>query len=276
MVKDAKRRGRKYEAGVDGDAIGKKIDRQKAGMVETEKVHMSAVVGLEKKVKGLVEAAGVSSMQVAQYLNVARKMMKVCGKFRGLTRDNECARIHDLWVDRGLRSDLIGQIATICGCSVTAAAAAVPTLILDFWSDSLPVVTLTAGGEAGVVALPDVVVDALPQGLTLQKVVALLIVSVIRDTSGANNAVDVATGHVEVRRGPGGTWTQAIDIGNNAWAIVAANGQDRGGAPHIGNTDIKGEVDRAATYNFELDDLGVDGNNLLLLDVITGLRFIYW
>lgn len=122
MVKDAARRQRKYEAGVDGEAIGLKIDRQKHGMVETEKVHMAAVTGLERKVKALVEAAGVSSMQVAQYLNVARKMMKICGRFSGSTRDDECARIHDLWVGRGLRSDLITSIAGICGCSIVAAA----------------------------------------------------------------------------------------------------------------------------------------------------------
>jgi hypothetical protein len=276
MVREATRRQKKYERGLDGEAIGKKYAAQKEGMVESEKVYMAAVAGLEEKVKKLVEAAGVSSMQVAQYLNVARKMMVICDRFSGATRDDECRRVYELWIDRGLNPTLIGQIAAICGCSITAAALGLASLILDFWSDSNPVVTLTAGGEAGVVALPDVVVDALPTGLTLRKVVAMLIISVIRDTSGVNNAVDVATGHVEVRRGPGGTWTRAIDIGNNAWAVVVANGQDRGGAPHIGNTEISAEVDRAATYNFELDDLGVDGNNLLLLDVLTGLRFIYW
>lgn len=275
MVRDADKRQRKYKAGLDGKAIGEKFTRAKDLMVEGESSHMAAVTGLEQKVKALVEAAGVSSMQVAQYLNVARKMMKVCGKFSGSTRDAECQRIHDLWVSRGLQSGLITQIATMCGCAVTPGVAAGPSPGWDFWSKQVASVTLTAGGEAAPVALPDVVVSGLPVGATILRVVALLKIALIRDTSTADNAVDVSTGHVEVRKGPGGTWTQAIDIPDNAWSVDVSTSPDRGGDAMIGDRDLKAEVDGDATYNVQFDLLGVDGTSLLLLDVMVGLRIFF-
>lgn len=275
MVREAAKRKKKFEAGVDGDAIGKKITRLKPGMVEGQATHMGAVVLIEGKVKQLVEAAGVSSMQVAQYLNVARKMMKICGKFSGTTRDNECARIHDLWVGRGLDTGLITSIAAMCGCAVTPGVAAGPSAPWDFWSDPASSVVLTAGGEAAPVALPDVVVAGLPVGATILRVVAILIISVLRDTSTADNAVDVATGTVEVRRGPGGTWTTAINIPINSWAVIVGTSPDRGGAPLIGNIDVSGEVTGNGTYNLQFALLGVTGSNLLLLDVMVGLRIYF-
>jgi hypothetical protein len=146
---------------------------------------------------------------------------------------------------------------------------------LDFWSNSDDVVTLTAGGEAGVVALPDVVVAGIPANATIVRVVAMIKIALIRDTSGGNNAVDVATGHVEVQKGGGGGYDTAIDIPDNSWAVIVATSADRGGDVIIGDNDIKSKVDGDAIYNFEFDDIGVDGNNLELHDVTVGLRIYF-
>lgn len=275
LVRKAVDRKRKYEAGVQGEDIGRKIARLKPGMVEAESKHMAEIAGLEQKVKQLVESQGVSSLEVAQYLNVARKFHKICSKFRGVTRDAECSRIHDLWVNRGLQSDLITSIAAMCGCSVVPGVVGGVLQKMEFWSDTVDSVALTAGGEAAPVALPDVVVDLLPAGATILKVVAIVVISVLRDTSTANNAVDVNTGVVQVRQGPGGAWTTAINIPDNAFAIVVATSSDRGGAPLVGNTDIKDEVTGNATYNMQFALLGVDGTSLLLLDVQVGLRIYF-
>lgn len=78
------------------------------------------------------------------------------------------------------------SIAAMCGCAVTPGVAAGPSP-WDFWSDPVASVALTAGGEAAPVALPDVVVDQLPVGDTILKVVAILIIPVLRDTSTADN-----------------------------------------------------------------------------------------
>lgn len=146
---------------------------------------------------------------------------------------------------------------------------------MDFWSDETASVTLTAGGETGVVALPSVTI-AIPTGVTILRVVALIKIALIRDSSGSDNAVDVATGHVEVRSDAPGTWTTAINVPDNAWSVDVSTSADRGGNVLVGSIDIKAEVDANDTYEFEFDDIGVDGNNLLLLDVITGLKVYFY
>lgn len=147
---------------------------------------------------------------------------------------------------------------------------------MDFWSNQDDLVILTAGGESGVVALPDVIVDKLPIGVTIIKVVALIKIGLIRDTSTSDNAIDVATGHVEVQKGGSGGYVTAIDIPDNSWSVIIANSNERGGDGIAGDNDLGplglNKVDGNGTYNLQFDDIGVDGNNLELHDVLVGLR----
>jgi len=149
------------------------------------------------------------------------------------------------------------------------------TNFMDFWSDPSASVTLTAGGESGVVALPDVVVADLPTGVTIIRVVAVIKIALIRDSSGSDNAIDVATGHIEVQKGGAGGYMTAINIPDNAWLVDVSSSAERGGDALIGSIDIKTKVNGNGTYNFEFDDIGVDGNSLLLVDVIVGLRVYF-
>lgn len=153
------------------------------------------------------------------------------------------------------------------------------TCHMDFWSNSQAVANITAGGEAGVVSLPDVVVAGLPTGVTIIRVVALLKIALIKDTSGSDNAVDVATGHVEVQKGGGGGYATAIDVPDNAWSVDVSEATERGGDVEIGDNDLgpsgANKVDGNATYNFEFDDIGSDGTNLQLVDVKVGLRIYF-
>lgn len=153
------------------------------------------------------------------------------------------------------------------------------TCHMDFWSNSQAIANITAGGEAGVVSLPDVVVAGLPTGVTIIRVVALLKIAIIKDTSGSDNAVDVATGHVEVQKGGAGGYVTAIDIPEDAWSVDVSEATERGGDVMIGDNDLgpsgANKVDGNATYNFEFDDIGSDGTNLQLVDVMVGLRVYY-
>lgn len=149
------------------------------------------------------------------------------------------------------------------------------TNFMDFWSDPSASVTLTAGGESGVVALPDVVVAGLPTGVTIIRVVAVIKIALIRDSSGSDNAVDVATGHIEVQKGGAGGYMTAINIPDNAWLVDVSSSAERGGDALIGSADIKTKVDGNATYNLQFDDIGVDGNSLVLADVIVGIRVYF-
>jgi hypothetical protein len=144
---------------------------------------------------------------------------------------------------------------------------------MDFWSNLQEEAQLTAGGEAGVVALPDVVVADLPSGVTITRVIAMLMCRAIENTNAAVNAVDVAAGHVEVRDDTPGTWTTAIDIPDNSFGLGGSTREM--GTVIFGDNDISGEVDGNDTYNFEFDDLGVDQNNLNFNDVQTGLRIYF-
>lgn len=149
---------------------------------------------------------------------------------------------------------------------------------MDFWSNQDNVVTLTAGGETGTVSLPDVVVAGIPANTTIIRVVALLKIGLIRDTSGSDNNVDVATGHVEVQKGGSGGYVTAIDIPNSSWSIIVANSSERGGDGIIGDNDLgpngENKVDGNGTYNFQFDDIGAIGD-LELHDVLVGLRIFF-
>jgi hypothetical protein len=152
----------------------------------------------------------------------------------------------------------------------------IPRLVshMDFWGTPQSSVNLTAGGESGVVALSNVIVT-LPSGVTIIRVTGLLAIALIRDSSTSDNAIDVSTGHIEVKKSTNGGYVTAIDIPDNSWLVDVSTSSDRGGDAMEGINDVKAEVDGSATYNFEFDDIGVDGNNLELHDIKVGLRVYF-
>ena len=118
MVRDAVTRKKKYVAGVDGKAVGEKVERQKGSMVEQETAYFGQVVLVEQKAKSVVEAAGVSGFEAAQYLIVARQCLKLSKKFAGATRDNEAASLLVRWAARGLDPGLLSAVCRAGGCDV--------------------------------------------------------------------------------------------------------------------------------------------------------------
>lgn len=141
---------------------------------------------------------------------------------------------------------------------------------MDFWSDVDDSISLPA--VAADTALPDVVVSGVPSGVTIDRVVAMLKVRSIENTSASGaNAINGAQ-NIQVRKSAG-SWVAAINLANNQWTVAASTRE--AGDVLIGDNDLKTTVDGDATYNFQFASALVDYANLQLNDVIIGLRFYF-
>lgn len=145
---------------------------------------------------------------------------------------------------------------------------------MSFWSDNDDDITLTTTATDDF-ALPSIVVAGLPVGITLVRVVTMLKIALIKDTSGADNAINGAT-TLKVDADPAyGSLVTAIDIPDNSWAVDFSEATERGGDVMIGDNDVKAEVTVDATYYARLENIACDGNNLKLKDVAWGLKFYF-
>ena len=143
---------------------------------------------------------------------------------------------------------------------------------LDFWSDIDDVIDLQHDLGAQDTDLPNVVVSGLPDGIELVRVVAVLKVRAIENTSASGaNAISGAQ-VIQVRKSAG-TWVTAINLPNNLWTVAASTRES--GDVLVGDNDVKSEVDGDGTYNLRFHDALVDYDNLRLNDVMIGLRFYY-
>lgn len=122
MVKHPAFRIRKYEKNVGGEAVGRRVDAVKSVMVDLEKEYLPQIAQVEEKVKRIVEAAGVPSYQVAQYINIGRQCYSIARRFGGLTRDAEHQNVVDKWVSRGLNAELAAKSCNVGGGKVKPGA----------------------------------------------------------------------------------------------------------------------------------------------------------
>jgi hypothetical protein len=165
--------------------------------------------------------------------------------------------------------------------AITAAHSATETKIerkithMDFWADNTAQVILTTIATADY-ALSALTVAGIPNGATLVRVVALLKIAVIRDTSASNNAVNGATALKVDADVAYGSLVTAIDIADNSWAVLVANGADRGGDIMIGDNDVKTEITGNGIFYARLENIACDGNNLSLEDVAWGVRVYFY
>jgi len=123
VVKSAEWRRRKYEAGVNPDVIGKRFGQVKPGMVRQESTYFPQIALVEAEVKRIVEAAGIPSYEVAQYVNVGRVCYSIAKRFSQATRDLEAQRVVNHWAARGLDGPLLAQACRAGGCEVVEPSA---------------------------------------------------------------------------------------------------------------------------------------------------------
>ena len=118
--------------------------------------------------------------------------------------------------------------------------------------------------------------SGLPEGVNLVRVVVMLKIRAIENTTGAGiNAIDGVQA-VKVKKSTG-TWglndVAAIYLPDNLWTLEAAARE--AGDLVIGDMDVKSAVDGQGIYNFRLEDARVNFDYLRLNDVLIGLRFYF-
>ncbi len=162
--------------------------------------------------------------------------------------------------------------------SITVSEAAIEAEVdqlaspMEFWSDVDDVIDLPA--VAADTNLPNVVVSGLPSGVTLLRVVAILKVRAIENTSaGGANAIQGAQA-IRIKKSTGAWGVDdivAIDLADNMWTVAASTRES--GDVLLGDNDLKAEVDGNGTYNLRFEDALVDLASLRLNDCLVGLRF---
>lgn len=148
---------------------------------------------------------------------------------------------------------------------------------LDFWSDPDDVIDL-GPGESTDVDLPSVGVAGLPSSISLVRVVAMLKVRAIENTSasGANAIKGAQAIRVKPSDKSWGDATfdlAAIDLPDNLWTVAASTREL--GDVLIGDNDVKVAASGNGTYNLRFEDQVVDYDQLRLNDVMVGLRFYF-
>jgi len=142
------------------------------------------------------------------------------------------------------------------------------------------IVTLPA--VAADLDFPSVIVDALPNGITIAKADYALVIGGLFDTSGAENQIDQASKTIRMKKSTG-AWATAEDqivayTFQNTGLQCGANAY-RGGLILFGGVDIKSIAVGNATYNFRSEETNnsegvtVTGASLKCLDVFSVLRF---
>jgi len=119
MVRDSEKRRRKFEAKVDPDTLKRQTAALKPMMVEGQAQYFSEIAIIETEVKSLVEAEGVTTLQVKDYLNYAREMYRLSKHFTGLSLRVEAQLKVNKWSDRGLDGGLLVKIANLFGVDPT-------------------------------------------------------------------------------------------------------------------------------------------------------------
>ncbi len=153
---------------------------------------------------------------------------------------------------------------------------------MDFWSAPPNQNKITVKGAAADLDFPSVVVSGLPSTATLKRVVVILTIRAILDTSTADNYIDQASKTLRVKKSTGAWATDdviGITFDQNSLYCVASTKE--AGPAIIGAHDVKGEVDGDATYNFRSvettrgDAISALADDLELYDVQVGLRVFY-
>lgn len=151
---------------------------------------------------------------------------------------------------------------------------------IDFWSD--PENNLTVTNSAADIAFPNIAVAGLPSGLTIKRIVLMLTIRAMLDTSGADNYINAASKTLRIKKSTGAWGTDdiiAITFANQSLYTVASTKEP--GPVIVGDTDLSSVVDGNATYNVQSDQTNRSdaivalGADLELYDIQVGLRVFY-
>jgi len=115
MVREASRREKKYEAKVDAEVLSRQTTALKPLMVKGQRDYFPQITSLEQRIKRLVEAKGVTTLQVRDYLNFGREMLDLSKRFSGTTLNAEAQLKVNKWSERGLDGSTLVEVAQLVG-----------------------------------------------------------------------------------------------------------------------------------------------------------------
>jgi len=151
---------------------------------------------------------------------------------------------------------------------------------MDFWSAAADKITIT--NVAADLTFPDIVVAALPSGLTIKKVVLVLSARALNNTNAADNYISAAGKTLRVKKSTG-AWgvddVVGITIPNSG--LYGKASAKENGPVIIGSADLSALVNANSTYNVRSDQttrgdaLVAAGASLELNDIQVGLRVFY-
>jgi hypothetical protein len=111
MVREQVYRQKKYEAKLTGDVVKARFDALKEVMAEQTSARFGELATIEDSVKKeILEPAGVPSIQIPFYLNVARELYSKSRTFTGETFNTEATLVAQKWVARGLQKEIVNRI----------------------------------------------------------------------------------------------------------------------------------------------------------------------
>lgn len=151
---------------------------------------------------------------------------------------------------------------------------------IDFWS--APEDNITVTNAAADLDFPNITISGLPSGLTIQKVVLILTIRALFDTSGADNYINGASKTLRIKKSTGSWGTDdivAITFVQNSLYTIASTKEP--GVVLIGTAELSSVVDGDATYNIRSEETNrgdaivAAGADLELYDIQVGLRVFY-
>ncbi|MBU1067707.1 hypothetical protein KKE60_07950 [Patescibacteria group bacterium] len=124
MVRPAVYRTSKYSAKMVGDVVKNRFDAQHDSMVEQVTNKFASFVTAENAAKTLLNAAGISTVEIPFYLSFARQCESISTKHSDQVALEElCIRLES-WVSRGLDVYYLEQIClVVCGIDLASCTA---------------------------------------------------------------------------------------------------------------------------------------------------------
>jgi hypothetical protein len=116
MVRESTLRLKKWDKKIDPSIVLQRFSTLKDISKEQLEPYLIQVTGIEKRVKELLEAKGVTPSLIAFYLAYARELLgKTFGSISSESLRNEELAIRSKWVNRGLEDSYLQEIAKIFG-----------------------------------------------------------------------------------------------------------------------------------------------------------------
>jgi hypothetical protein len=116
MVRESRLRLKKWDKKIDPAIVLQRFSTLKDISKEQLDPYLIQVTAIEKRVKELLEAKGVTPREIAFYLAYARELLgKTFGSISSETLRNEELAIRSKWVNRGLEDSNLQEIARMFG-----------------------------------------------------------------------------------------------------------------------------------------------------------------